>query len=41
MVDALVYGTSCLLQVGARLMHLFMVQVYSGISHNDSVTVAP
>jgi hypothetical protein len=51
--------TSCLVQVGARLLHLFMVQVdyrlryklmhgsdllvqvYSGISHSDSVTVVP
>ena len=45
----------CLVQVGAWLMHLFMVhvdymlmhgygllvQVYSGISHSDSVTVVP
>ena len=58
-LDALVYGTGCLVQVGAWLMHLFMVQidyrlryrlmhgsdllvqVYSGMSHNDSVTVVP
>jgi hypothetical protein len=55
--------TGCLVQVGAWLMHLFMVQVdyrlqvqvdawfmhgsyllvqvYSGISHSDSVTVVP
>jgi hypothetical protein len=51
--------TYCLVQVGAWLMHLFMVQVdyrlryrlmhgsgllvqvYNGISHNDSVTVVP
>ena len=26
-LDALVYGTGCLVQVGAWLMHLFMVQV--------------
>jgi hypothetical protein len=45
--------TGCLVQVGAWLMHLFMVQVdyrlmhgsdllvqiYSGISHSDSVKV--
>jgi hypothetical protein len=51
--------TDCLVQVGAWLMHLFMVQVdyrlwyrlmhgsdllvqvYSGISHSDSVTMVP
>ena len=51
--------TDCLVQVGAWLMHLFMVQVdyslryrlmhgldllvqvYSSISHNDSVIVVP
>jgi hypothetical protein len=51
--------TGCLVQVGAWLMHLFMVhvdymlsyklmhgsyllvQVYSGISHSDSVTMVP
>jgi hypothetical protein len=32
MVDALVYGT-CLLQVGAWLMHLFMVQVDYRLVH--------
>jgi hypothetical protein len=40
MVDALVYGG---LQVDAWLMHGsgLLVQVYSGISHSDSVTVVP
>ena len=28
MVYALVYGTGCLVQVGAWLMHLFMVHVH-------------
>jgi hypothetical protein len=45
MVDALVYGT-CWLQVeevDAWLMHGLglLVQVYSGISHSDSVIVVP
>jgi len=46
MVDALVYGT-CLLhaeeQVDAWLMHgsYLLVQVYTGISHIDSVTLVP
>ena len=58
MVDAHFHGTS-FVQVGAWLMHLFMVhvdymlryrlvhgsnllvQVHSGISHSDSVTVVP
>jgi hypothetical protein len=44
MVDALVYGV---VQVGVMhgtgLMHGsdLLVQVYSGISHSDSVTVVP
>jgi hypothetical protein len=46
MVDALVYGTGLLqveVQVHAWLMHGsdLLVQVYSGISHSDSVTVGP
>ena len=42
MVDALVYGTGWL-QVDAWLIHgsNLLVQVYSGISHSDSVTVVP
>jgi hypothetical protein len=46
MVDALVYGIVWLqveVQVDAWLMHgsYLMVQVYSCISHSDSVTVVP
>ena len=42
MVYALVYGTGWL-QVDAWLMHgsYLLVQVYSSISHSDSVTVVP
>jgi hypothetical protein len=48
MVDALVYGTGLhgyrlMVQVDTWLMHGsgLLVQVYSGISHSDSVTVVP
>ena len=46
MVDALFYGTGCLqveVHVDAWLMHGsdLLVQVYSGISHSDSVTRVP
>jgi hypothetical protein len=46
MVDALVFGTGLLqveVQVDAWLMHGLdlLVQVGSGISHSDSVTVVP
>jgi hypothetical protein len=46
MVDALVYGTCILqveVQVDAWLMHglVLLVNVYSVISHSDSVTVVP
>jgi hypothetical protein len=42
MVDALVYGTVDY-RLRYRLMHgsCLLVQVYSGISHSDSVTVVP
>jgi hypothetical protein len=42
LVDALVYGTVDY-RLRYRLMHGsdLLVQVYSGISHSDSVTVVP
>jgi hypothetical protein len=33
MVDALVHGIDCLVQVGAWLMHFFMVQVDYRLNH--------
>ena len=46
MVDAFVYGTVLLwveVQVDAWLMHgsNLLVQVYSGISHSDRLTMVP